>query len=299
MPTADEIARVKTNLSRMQSFNDQVYNYGNGKIMNAFALLTQQDNSDLGLQIGLNLLCGAFWAAGGEFGPAGAVAANFLAGLVSGYAVSTPPNLNQAFSSIINRFQETSIATDTDLAIMYSDPVPNWDTVYTGTFSNPFGTYTVSGTLAQLSTIDFPAETDPLYERIVTKAVYGLDQIMWSVLLPRFVVTHFTPPEEIYQSHIPDINVWAQNFYAANKSYWCTWTFYSNSKKENKNHWETYQNNLGTGASAFSDGHLNDGACDYLFMDSTDGQIINPVGLFGRTFVFTGLKIPQKTHNYS
>ena len=178
----------------MQSFNDQVYTYGNGKIMNAFALLTQKDDSDLGLQIGLNLLCGAFWAAGGEFGPAGAIAANFLAGLVSGYAVSTPPSLNQPFSSIINRFQQTSIATDTDLAIMYTDPVPNWDTVYTGTFSNPFGTYTVSGTLEQLSTIDFPAETDPLYEKIVTKAVYGVDQIRLLSLL----TGHKTPLSLLY-----------------------------------------------------------------------------------------------------
>lgn len=297
MPTTDEILRVKTNLSRMQNLNDQVYTYGNGKIMNAFALLTQTDNSDLGLQIGLNLLCGAFWAAGGEFGAPGAIVANFLAGLVSGYAVTTPPSLNQSFSSIINRFQTTSIEVDTDLAILYSDPVANWDTVYTGTFSNPFGTYTVSGTLAELSTIDFPAETDPLYESIVTKAVYGLDQIMWSVLLPRFVLTTYSSGEELYQKYQPDINVWAQGFYAANKSYWCTWTYYPNSKNPDKNHWYIIQHNLGSGATMFSDGHLNDAACDYLFMDSTDGTIINSVGLFGRTFVFTSMKIPQKTQN--
>jgi hypothetical protein len=60
MPTDEQIAKVKTNLSRLQSLNDKVYNYGNSKIANAFALLTQKDDTDLGLQIGLNLLCGAF-----------------------------------------------------------------------------------------------------------------------------------------------------------------------------------------------------------------------------------------------
>ena len=294
MPTTDEILRVKTNLSRMQHLNDQVYTYGNGKIMNAFALLTQKDDNDLGLQIGLNLLCGAFYAAGGEFGPAGAIASNFLVGFVGGYAVTSPPSLNQAFSSIINRFQQTSITTDTDLAILYSDPLPTWDKVYTSTFSNPFGTYTVSGSLAELSTIDFPAETDPLYEAIVTKAVYGLDQIMWSVLLPRFVITTY-PGEELYESHTAGIIPWAQDFYNAHHSYWCTWTYYSNPNKPSKNHWEIIQHNLGTGATAFSDGSLNDGACNYLFIDSTDGQVINSVGLFGRTFVFTSMNIPQKT----
>ena len=299
MPTDDEIARVKTNLSRLQKINDQIYNYGNGKIMNAFALLTQKDDHDLGLQIGLNLLCGAFWAAGGEFGPLGAVAANFMSGLISGYAVSTPPSLNQTFSTIIDRFQTTSITADTDLATLYSDPVPNWNKVYSGTFSTPFGSHTVSGTLAELSTVDVPEETDPNFETIVTKGVYGLDQEMWSILLTRFVVTTFSPNEELYQSHIPDINAWAQDYYNAHKSYWCTWVYYTRSNKPNKNHWDTTDHNLGTGASAFSDGSLNDNACNYLFIDSTDGTVINSNGLFARTFVFTGLNIPQKTHNYA
>ena len=123
MPTDEEIQKVKTNLSRLQSMNDQIYNYGNAKILNAYALLTQQDNTDLGLQIGLNLLCGAFWAAGGEFGALGSVAANFMCGVVAAYSISTPSSLNQSFSSLISRFEQTSIQVDSDLAILYSDPV--------------------------------------------------------------------------------------------------------------------------------------------------------------------------------
>lgn len=297
MPTDDQIKKVKTNLSRLQSMNDQIYNYGNAKILNAYALLTQQDNKDLGLQIGLNLLCGGFWAVGGEFGALGAIAANFMAGVVSGYAVSTPPSLNETFSNLISRFEQTSLQVDSDLAILYSDPVSNWDTVYTGTFSNPFGTYTASGTLDELSTVDVPAETDPLYEQIVTKAVYGLDQVIWSVLLPRFSVTELDPPGELYNN--PDIDAWAQSFYSAHPAYWCVWIYYPNSKKPKKNHYNITQHVIGSGVSTFSDGHLNNDACSYLFLDSTDGTIINPYGLFNRTFVFTGLNIPQKTYIYS
>ena len=50
----------------------------------------------------------------------------------------------------------------------------------------------------------------------------------------------------------------------------------------------------------FSDGHLNDDACQYLFIDSYDNVIINPNGLFHRSFVFNDLQhIAHTTHTYN
>ena len=64
-PTEEQIRRVKTNLTNMIAFNEQLQIEGNVKILNAFALLSIPDNKDLGLQIGLNLLCGSISAISG------------------------------------------------------------------------------------------------------------------------------------------------------------------------------------------------------------------------------------------
>jgi hypothetical protein len=70
-PTPDQIKKVQTNLTNMQAFNDQVYSFGLAKYLNAYALLSEHDDNDLGLAVGLNIIEGAFWAAGSVGGPIG------------------------------------------------------------------------------------------------------------------------------------------------------------------------------------------------------------------------------------
>ena len=41
---------------------------------------------------------------------------------------------------------------------------------------------------------------------------------------------------------------------------------------------------------------MSDDACKYLFIDSSDGVVINANGLFPRKTVFTGLGIKQTTY---
>ena len=77
-PTEEQIRRVKTNLTNMIAFNQQLQTEGNVKILNAFALLSIPDNKDLGMQIGLNLLCGSISAISGLEGPVGAIGGHFL-----------------------------------------------------------------------------------------------------------------------------------------------------------------------------------------------------------------------------
>lgn len=63
-PTDTQIQNATNNLKNMIQFNTDFYSYGNGKIINAYALLSQTDDKDLGLQIGLNLLTSAMEAIG-------------------------------------------------------------------------------------------------------------------------------------------------------------------------------------------------------------------------------------------
>lgn len=293
MPSDADILKVKNNIRNMINFNNYLYTQGNTKILNAYALLSLSDNHDLGVQIGINLLCGAFWALGGPFGAVGAIAANFLAGMVGSYAFSTPPSLQAQISSLLLRFQATSEQANADMEILDSDPATYWDKSYSGTVNTPFGTYTATATVSQLATIDFPAQTDPQFMDMIYTAQYALDQCVWAQLLQNFVITQYQPGTEYPCSQYSESKMEsnAAGFYAANPSYWNCWTYqqYITKKGVDKSYYLLYQNNIGTGASAFSDGHLSDDACHYLFIDSFDNVIINSNGLFHRNYVFNNL----------
>jgi hypothetical protein len=304
MPTSEEILKVKQNIKNMIDFNNYLETQGNIKILNAYALLSLSDNKDLGLQIGLNLLCGAFWALGGPFGAVGAISANFLSGMVGSYAVTKPPSLQAQISSLLTRFQTTSEQLNSDLEILYGDPEAYWDNSYTGQVNTPFGTYTASCSVSELASIDFPAQTNQQFMDMIYTAQYALDQCVWAQLLQNFVITKFYPetdyPCKYYTEQ--DMEQDAAGFYSVHPSYWNNWTYvqYITRKGKDKSYYCQYQNNIGTGASMFSDGHLNDSACEYLFIDSYDNVIINPNGLFHRSFVFNNLEgIKHTTHTYT
>ena len=141
MPTQDQINKVKLNLRNLMDLNSDILVNGNLKIENAFALLSIQDNKDLGVQIGINILDGSFWAASDGVTQ---IAANFCCGVVSRYSTNTPPSLLSATSRLIERFQNTSNQFQLDLQTFYDDPTTYWDTVYEGQVNTAFGTYTVS-----------------------------------------------------------------------------------------------------------------------------------------------------------
>ena len=303
MTTTDDILKVKQNIRNMIDFNNYLETQGNTKILNAFALLSISDNKDLGLQIGLNLLCGSFWALGGPYGAIGAISANFLSGLVGSYATTKPPSLQAEVSSLLLRFQATSEQTNSDLELIYGDPETYWNNTYSGQVNTPFGTYNASGTVSDLATIDFPAQTDENFMNMIYTAQYALDQCVWAQLLQNFVITQYQPGTDYPCSRYTEqqMETDAAGFYAVHPSYWNCWTYEQviTKKGKDKSYYLQYQNNIGTGATTFSDGHLNDSACQYLFIDSYDNVVINPYGLFHRSFVFNNLQgIEHKTHYY-
>ena len=296
-----DIDTVKKNLNNMISFNRDLLNNSNMKLENAYALLTQKDDKDLGLQIGLDLVSGCLSKLADLLEPAGPLAASFLSGLVGGYSSSTPPALNDLFSSLLIRLQKTFLQANDDLATYYQDPVANWDKIVGGTFNTPFGKKTVSGKVSDLVEINFPVQSDPSYYNLLNGCLKALDQGIWATLLTRFVVTDFQEdnPPLWYLPCNPDDN--DNNFIPKNKSYYNVWTYhedkdcYGNLVK----YYTQEQYNIGTGAGTFSDGALNDSACNYLFHNYSSA-IANPDGLFERSFVMTSLGIPtavQHIHN--
>jgi len=300
-PTDTEIQNAKDNLKNMIQFNTDFYSYGNGKIINSYALLSETDDKDLGLQIGLNLLTSAMEAIGCEGGLIGAIAGNFVSSMVANYADKTPPSLAGSIANIEQRFEATSLQAGQDLSDIHADPKRFWDKTYTGTLITPFVTKVISANVSDLGQPDlFPSVDDPLYHQFLNQAAYALDQSIWSVLLKNFIITAWLPAVEYKTKYYTeqDMENSAASFYGVHPAYYNTWEYEEARKEKNDAYWQT-QHNLGSGASSFHDGSLNDNACNYLFIDSYNNVIINPQGLFHRQFVFTSLGIPttSKTVN--
>lgn len=290
-PTPAQIQQVQQNLTNMQSFNDYVYNQGQSKVLNAYLRLSEQDNSDPGLVVGLNILEGAFWAIGSELGPIGNFAASFLSGMVSWWATNTPPSLNTTFASLLTRFQATSLAVDQQLAQYYQNVAADWNTQFT--YNG------VTTTLADFANITFPAETDPQFETMAATALFALDQTVWTtVMRANFVITlwELSSGPTILPGDQSDPPVsWDESMIGVNPSYYNTWTWHNSSGCGDTTGWQINQYNIGTGAGVFSDGGMSTAACAYLFIDSADGVTINANGLYPRATVFNNLGIRTAT----
>ena len=283
--TDEEINKVKKNLENMQVFNDRLYAYGNPKILNAFALLDQSDDHDRGLEDVLNLLDGAFWAIGGELGPIGAIGANVFCGLVAGWSTDAPPDMSNTFSSLISRFETASLDVDRQLAVYHDDPASYWDTTFTA--------HNETCTLSSLATIDFPTEADPGFYTLLDPAVFALDQVIWSILLKAYCYNVRWEPDAQITS---DITSWLQMFYGKNFSYWCSYYWHQDSGDcGDYSYWNVTEHNVSFGAGTYKDGHISDDACAYLFIDSTEGTVINANGLYERSYVFNDMGLNTQT----
>ena len=303
-PTPDQIKQVQTNLSSMQAFNDQVYNFGLAKYLNAYELLSEHDDNDLGLAIGLNIIEGAFWAAGSVGGPAGSFLASFLSGMVAYWMTDTPPSLNTAFAQNVLRFQATTEQVDANLASYHADVAGNWNVSFTYNGKTQ--------ALSDLAGFVFPVETDPDYKPLLDAALFAVDQAVWNnLLVAGFVITFwynggdgtwngsdlFTDYKE---KDIPPTD-WVRDYYKQHPAYYEQLAWYSGDGDKCCGApacWAVGDNNLGTGVGplGFTDGSISDAAANYLFIDSTPDNVINPNGLFKREDVFTKLGIKTVTY---
>ncbi|WP_171612021.1 hypothetical protein [Roseicella sp. DB1501] len=290
-PTPEQISAVQANLKAIQAFNDYLYPQGQTKIDNAYLLLSESDNRDPGLGIGLDIIEGAFSALGGGFGTAGAFAATFVSGMVASWTTSTPASLNTTFSDLLTRMQDTFLAVDQQLTEYIDDVAGNWNTSFS--FNGQ------TATLSDLADIDFPIEQDSTFFPMMDAAIHGFDQNTWEyVLTTDFKVTAWVPapPEPPLAGKESDPPIaYAQEVIEKHPAYYVTWSWVQGTGWLSQSGWDTFQFSLGGPATALHDAAISKDAAAYLFIDSTDGVTINPDGLFARKTVFTELGIPTET----
>jgi hypothetical protein len=289
-PTGDQITAVQKNLCKMQHFNDFLCGKGKTRIINAYSLLSEQDNSDRGVNIVLNILEAAFAAIGSYGGGIGSFASSFVSGMLNYWLTDTPPSLKGQFASTLTRFDNTATAVDAQLAAYSADVPKYWNTQFT--FNGK------PTTLADLATGHFPKELDPDFYPMYEAAILKLDQTVWTqMLVDNYVVTYWDDSGNPFvlsgDQGTPPIQ-WVQDWIKEYPAYRYTWEWVVAKHCGDSTGWRMYGYNIGTGPGVDSrPNSLSPDACQYLFKDSTPGTIINKDGLFDRATVFTSLGIRQ------
>ena len=303
-PTDATIAIARMNLTNLQRFNDLFYTYTISKCANAFLLLGKNDDNDPGMNVGINLICGALIGVGGDFGVIGCVLANYFTGLISMYGTSKPFSLLQAFASYITRIQATSLQADRDMAVDYKYPSTNWYTVKTGTFDTPWGSKTYGCCLGQLAAVNLPAETDPMFSDMMAKALYNFDQmIWWTVIKQNFQINVWNAngPTYLVKKYGQDwINNYCKELIIKYPATNCTWTIGGlrlwGGLGPKKDYYFVNESTLGSKPINNKDQPISDAAARYLFIDTIPGDIINTNGLFNRSFVFNDCGIRKQAY---
>lgn len=285
-----DIQKVQKNLVNIQAFNDYVYNSGNAYIANCFILLGQQDNSDPGKDVGTSLFEGIYGTIFGVFDPVGSIASIFMCSLISDWTVDNPPNLAQTFSSMLIRADKSHVQLDQDISVYIENTEAYWNKKFT------WNNTTI--TLGELSTIDFPSTGTSEFYDLVQVALKGFDKSVWRETLKINCKNSWLMPYTHSQcteiNGKTDINSWYISFLQAHPSFYCTWSWHQDTGLFDKNYWYVDEHCLN-----FKDGNaqkfkcIPDGACEYLFIDSADGVIINQTGLFTRSYVFNDMGLQK------
>lgn len=281
--TQQEIDKVKSNLTNMQAFNDYIYNSGNAYILNCFALLSKADSTDPGNKSGMALLEGSLGAMFWIGDAAGAFASCLLCSVVSDWGDTVPPDLAQTFSEEMIRFDKSHVQLDKDISVYWNDPASYWEKTFT------WNDLTI--TLGQLATIDFPSQSDPKFYEFAKVSLFGLDQAVWAETLKMLCNnSKFSPYNDcncVVVNKKTDMNQWYKDLLSQHPSRYATWYWHKDTGLFDHDEWHVNESTLN-----FKTGNENhfeeipSGACEYLFINSTPGVVINPNGLFTREYVF-------------
>ncbi len=268
-----EVAQAKVNLAKMQQFNNDLKSSGNGLFQNLDTKMSGSSGGDPGLGVALKLAEAGFSKIGSLAGPVGSAVASIFNGLLSSWLTATPQALKDA-GSPVERFDNTCTQLNATLLYLQSGIYGSWN------FQFKFQGQV--STLDKLATSNFLKDVNK-YTSVMNASLHALDLVIWkNYLVANYRVGKPWQVEWGFSQNY-DLTPEVQKEIAARPALYCTWKFDRFLPAWFIRHVVLYK----TG-----DIDLYTAACEYLFIDSTDGAVINPDGLYHRKDVFTTLGIP-------
>ncbi|KAF0813439.1 hypothetical protein IGB42_01790 [Andreprevotia sp. IGB-42] len=291
-PTPDQIALARSNLSILRELNEEACLHHLPKILNAYALLVgNKDESDPGIAFLLEIFQGLFSALGAEVGGgAGKAAAGFVAGLVANWISAPPSSLNTQFASYATRYDATVRALSLQLDTINANLGSSDAALVQQTWDSKVSYNGITTAVADFAAPGLPkVKEDPLFDHMVDKVTFSQDQALWKqMLIQNYQALYYTWYHR-GQAGSPPLS-WSQ--YRLSFYKYCYYTYYTFQAGYEPPFYLWCVNEYVVCRKGTVEWYyLNGDACDYLFIDSTPGTIINPNGLFGREEVVQFLGI--------
>lgn len=294
--TPDELAIAAENIKKFHSYITKLYPFCIEYELVAFLALDSTNTNgswknfiiDVFIDIGLGLAAAISIATGGAaVMPAIACFAAFLKDW--GFGKGTPSNLHAEFSAFIeghNQMQwaiEEKLNSLEDSSNNYHNLSEHWkDNIeYNGQ------TYTIR----DLFTSDFPTTGDD-YNKLLDSGYTHFKKSLWNLIVIKTCTLYRHYPNYYVLNKDYNITDYAQNeFYSAYKGSYLRVRHYNVQPPfEGYNMYFWY---LGINKYSFPDV-----AAKILFMDDTPGHIINPDGLFNRSYVFEQFNTQKPDFSY-
>lgn len=228
----------------------------------------------------------------------------FLSAILHDWGIGKdkPTNLDEEFASFEFGHVRMQFAIEQKLSSLvdpknnYSNLTAAWQDPIDGLDVPPFkgNTYTIG----DLASSVFPALGDD-YNALQTAAVISFQQALWNLVIMKcctYKVTstwtidlYYDGENSVDNNHFSNLLPYAQEvMYPQNKGMYL--------RGAEGTRWDTYRYvDLRSWQLGIDGNPFPDDACNQLFKDDTPGHIINPNGLFNRSYVFQQFALTKPT----
>jgi hypothetical protein len=288
-PTPAEIAAVQLNVNNLIDLTNFVHQYAIDHINNAY-LLQSQTQSDTGQAWADALIGGAIWGLGDTGFPGASFCAGILSGIFTMYTTNPPPNLQGAFATVWQRFDQTFLQANADLTAIYGDVKAHWNDTYKGFDSN---SYQVSS-LAQAA---MPSKDEPAFSSAADSILKTFNYNLWKQTLKAawYQWEGSDDPQLMEGDQNFDMAGWVRGFINEHPAYYITWSW-DNQGNQGFYYLEIW---LGQNATTWTDAAAPQNLCEYLFQDDSAGGIVRPAALTTRADVFSNFGLTKQTYQMS
>ena len=287
-PTLTDLQNAAANLDRMLQFMHVLYPFSIEYENEVFlALDSTKDNANwanfignIFIDIGVGIAGAIAIASGGSLAlPAFACFAAFLKDW--GLGKGTPSDLAGTFALFVDGHNTMEFYIEQKLRSL-QDPKNNYSNLLTQ-WENEIEFNGKSYTLLDPANSPFPSDKSDEYNALQTEAYTHFKKSLWNLAIMK-CCSYYENYHKYYETPHDQpgtFYLWVQNtFYAQNKGVYLR-AEWQDEAWDGTDDWEYVYYNLGIGGYP-----LPDAAADILFKDDTPEHIINPAGLFNRSYVF-------------
>lgn len=289
-PTPAQITLAQTNIGNCMDWLNHVHSYLQDVINTVYHKVNEDPSNDPGQNWANTFIDDLLWGIGGASFPGNAFVSAFLANFFWNYVTAPPLSLQGDIGSVWDRFNQTFLQANDDLADIYNNIPGHWNDVWTNPVTKEETTISSMGE----GTVSMPDKYSKLYQTMTDNAVANYKLSLTKALLPlKWHVAIDQSGWFVKGGDATFIENYLKKFWNNFQAYYFTYHSDTGGNVGTPQHGiMILENFLGTGSSSAMYAHkAPDDLCNWLFQDDGYGRTTNPSGLATRHDVFCNWKL--------